>query len=97
VRATRSPALLFGTRFPEIAARPPALTATPAPLRERLFSDTTTPGKVSFGYQTWTARSAWLRLFRATVRLLVNSKDTSQANPVTVESSTRPFETSMKR
>src|SRR5438093_13019137 len=84
-------------RFPTIAARPPPLTETPAWLLERLFSDTTTPGRVSFAYQTWIATSAWLRLFRATVRLLVNSKDRSQANPVTVESSTRPFETSMKR
>src|SRR5213596_3044591 len=80
-------------RFPTIAARPPPLTETPAWLLERLFSDTTTPGRVSFAYQTWIATSAWLRLFRATVRLLVNSKDRSQANPVTVEFSTRPFET----
>src|SRR2546422_6062597 len=62
-----------------------------------LLSETTTPGRVSFEYQTWTARSAWLRLFRATVTLPENSNDTSHANPVTVDVSTRPFETSMRR
>src|SRR5438445_10308946 len=62
-----------------------------------LLSESTTSGWLSFEYKTWTARSAWLTSFRATVRLLVNSKERSHANPVTVESSTRPFETSMKR
>src|SRR5205807_9772969 len=78
-------------RFPTIAARPPPLTETPAWLLERLFSDTTTPGRVSFAYQTSIATPAWLRLFRATVRLLVNCKDRSHPNRVTVGFSTRPF------